>query len=72
MHYTQNLKSFVAMLIPNLYYYCKGHVWLQWAESWHLRTDTLGVIVDLIFRLSSGAGWIRLYRLAGMGMNGIG
>ena len=27
---------------PNLYYYCKGHLWSWHAQAWHLRTDALG------------------------------
>ena len=27
---------------PNLYYYCKGHLWSQHAEAQYLRTDTPG------------------------------
>ena len=56
---------------PNLYFYCKGHVWSWHAESQHQRTDALVVTAGLIFRLCSGAGWIGLYRLAGMGTNEI-
>ena len=35
-------------------------------------TDALGITAGSIFKLCFRAGWIRLYRLAGMGMNEIG
>ena len=37
------------------------------AESRHPRTDVLGSNCGLIFCMGSGAGWIRLFRHAGMG-----
>ena len=39
------------------------------AEARHLRTDASWGNCSLIFSLGSRAGWIRLFRHAGMGMN---
>ena len=33
---------------PNLYHYCKCHLWSWHAEAQHPRTDALGVTVGLI------------------------
>ena len=66
----QNLKSFMVMLIPTgtitVRVIC-GHGVLR-LGIWGLK---LWGNCSLIFRLGSRAGWIRLYSLAGMGMNEI-
>ena len=66
----QNLKSFLAMMIPT------GTITVR-VICGHgvLRLGIQGLKLwgncSLIFRLGSGAGWIRLNRLAGMGTNEI-
>ena len=57
---------FYGCVDPNRYYYCKGQLW-----SWLLRLGIQGLTswgnCGVIFCMGSGAGWIRLFRHAGMG-----
>ena len=65
----KHFKSFFGCCVdPNRYYYCKGQLW-----SWLLSLGIQGLMswgnCSLIFCMGSRAGWIRLFRHAGMGTN---
>ena len=65
----QKLKSFVVMLIPTWYYYCKGRLSSQHAKAQHLRTDAPRVFLACVndrlrSRKENGRN-----RIAGAGMH---
>ena len=59
---------FFGCVDPIRCYYCKGQLW-----SWLLRLGIQGLMswgnCSMIFSMGSRAGWIRLFRHAGMGTN---
>ena len=57
---------FLIVVRFHLYKCCKGQLW-SWLLSLGIRGLTFWGNCGLIFCMGSGAGWIRLFRHAGMG-----